>query len=521
MTIGPASAGLPATPSHALLGRDLPASIVVFMVAIPLCLGIALASGVPAELGIISGIVGGVLVGLIGGAPLQVSGPAAGLAVIIFEIVREHGIAALGPIVLAAGAIQIVAGLLGLGAWFKAISPAVVHGMLAGIGVLIVVVQLHVLIDGSPLPSALQSLLAIPGAFGDVMKLSTPNGAIALAVGVTTILVMLGWEKYRPSKLKVLPGALVGVVAGSAVTELLALPIKHVAVPEDVFANVFALPGLFEFGRLASPDVLVAALVIAVIASAETMLSVAAVDKMHDGPRARYNRELGAQGVGNAVCGLFGALPMTGVIVRSSANVQAGATSRWSAILHGVWLLAFVAALPQALELVPTAALAGILIVTGWRLIKLEHARGLFHRHGALPAAVWAATLILVVAVDLLTGVLVGLALAMVEIVPHLRKRYLVVHTGEEKDGSVSVKLAGSATFLQLPQLEKALADVPAGTDVKLETRRLDYIDHTTSEMLAEWADRRSSGSGARVHLERPSARHEERLAAALAHPER
>ncbi|WP_315855043.1 SulP family inorganic anion transporter [Chenggangzhangella methanolivorans] len=288
-----------------------------------------------------------------------------------------------------------------------------------------------------------------------------------------------------------------------------------------MFANVFALPGLFEFGQLASPSVLLAALVIAVIASAETMLSVAAVDKMHDGPRAKYNRELGAQGVGNAVCGLFGALPMTGVIVRSSANVQAGARSRWSAILHGLWLLAFVAALPQALELVPTAALAGILIVTGWRLIQLEHARGLFQRHGALPAAVWAATLILVVAVDLLTGVLVGLALAMVEIVPHLRKRYLVVHTGEEKDGSVSVRLAGSATFLQLPQLEKALADVPAGTDVKLETRRLDYIDHTTREMLTEWADRRSNGGGARVHLERPSARHEERLAAALAQPER
>lgn len=520
MNIRSVFAGLPATLPRELLTRDLPASIVVFMVAIPLCLGIALASGVPAELGIISGIVGGILVGLIGGAPLQVSGPAAGLAVIIFEIVREHGIEALGPIVLAAGAIQLLAGMLGLGAWFKAISPAVVHGMLAGIGVLIVVVQLHVLIDAAPLPNALQSLLAIPGAFGDVMKASTPNGAAALGIGLTTIAAMLLWEKFRPAKLKVLPGALVGVVAGSAAAGLLALPIKRVAVPDDVFANVFALPGLFEFGQLASPSILLAALVIAVIASAETMLSVAAVDKMHDGPRAKYDRELGAQGIGNAVCGAFGALPMTGVIVRSSANVQAGAKTRWSAVLHGVWLLAFVAALPSTLELVPTAALAGILIVTGWRLIQVEHARGLLRRHGVLPAAVWAATLILVVAVDLLTGVLVGLALAAVEIVPHLKKRYLVAHTGEEKDGEVKVKLAGSATFLQLPALEKALATVPDGADVKLETRRLNYIDHTTSEMLTEWADRRSGG-GAKVHLERPSARHEERLAAALAQPER
>lgn len=508
MTFSSLSAALPSS-----LSRDLPASVVVFMVAIPLCLGIALASGVPAEAGIISGVVGGILVGLIGGAPLQVSGPAAGLAVVIFEIVREHGFAALGPIVLLAGAIQIVAGLLGLGAWFRAISPAVVHGMLAGIGVLIVVVQLHVLIDAAPLPNALQSLLAIPGAFGDVVSLSTPTGAAALGVGLTTIATMLLWEKFRPARLKVLPGALVGVVAGAATAFALSLPIKRVEVPENVFEGVMNLPGLFEIGQLASPSVLVAALVVAIIASAETMLSVAAVDKMHDGPRARYNRELSAQGVGNAVCGLFGALPMTGVIVRSSANVQAGARTRWSAILHGLWLLAFVAALPATLELVPTAALAGILIVTGWRLIQLEHARGLFQRHGALPAAVWAATLILVVAVDLLTGVLVGLALALVEVVPHLKRRYLLVRQSEAQDGSVALRLAGSATFLQLPALERELASVPPDAAVRIETRHLNYIDHTTRDMIAEWASRRSGGV---VEVDRPAELYEKRLAAAL-----
>ena len=498
------------------LSRDLPASIVVFMVAVPLCLGIALASGVPAEAGIISGVVGGILVGLIGGAPLQVSGPAAGLAVVVFEIVREHGVAALGPIVLAAGLLQVVAGLLGIGTWFRAISPAVVHGMLAGIGVLIVVVQLHVLIDAAPLPNALQSLLAIPEAFGNVLTLSTPTGAAALAVGITTILAMVGWEKLRPQRLKLLPGALVGVAGGSALAAAFAMPIKRVQIPENVFAGVMNMPGLFEIGRLAEPSVLVAVLVIAVIASAETMLSAAAVDKMHAGPRAAYNRELSAQGVGNAVCGLFGALPMTGVIVRSSANVQAGAVSRWSAVMHGAWLLAFVAAMPAALEIVPTAALAGILVVTGWRLIQLEHARGLFRRHGALPAAVWAATLIVVVAVDLLTGVLVGFALAAVEVVPHLRRRYLVVHKHKTDDG-VSLKLAGSATFLQLPQLEKELAAVPAGTDVRIETRRLDYVDHTTNEMIAEWAERRAD-EGARVEISEGSRKaYERRLAAALA----
>lgn len=495
------------------LGRDLPASIVVFMVAMPLCMGIAVASGVPAEMGLLSGIVGGVVIGLLGGSPLQVSGPTAGLAVVVFEIVREHGIEALGPILVLAGALQMAAGLLGLGGWFKAISPAVVHGMLAGIGVLIVVVQLHVLIDGAPLPNALESLLAIPHAFGDVFKLSTVKGPAALAVGLTTILAMIAWERLRPARLRMLPGALVGVAAGTALAVTFALPIKRVVVPESIFAGIGI--GLDQFGALASPSVLLAAVVIAVIASAETMLSAAAVDKMHDGPRTAYNRELSAQGIGNALCGVIGALPMTGVIVRSSANVQAGAVSRWSAVLHGVWILAFVAAIPWVLEVVPTAALAGILVVTGWRLISVEHARGLFRRHGALPAVVWAATLILVVAVDLLTGVLVGLGLALIEILPRLRRRRLVVRQHVTGEGAIDMRLAGAATFLQLPKLERELASVPEGSTVTLRTGRLSYIDHTTSEMIGDWAERQAK-NGTTVLLHRLAARHEQRLAAAL-----
>lgn len=512
MTKAGASAGIGAL-SPKTLGRDFPASIVVFLVAIPLCMGIAVASGAPVEAGLITGIVGGILVGIIGGAPLQVSGPAAGLAVIVFEIVREHGFAALGPIVLLAGALQIVAGLMGVGAWFRAISPAVVHGMLAGIGVLIVVVQLHVLIDAAPLPNGLESLLAIPRAFGDVVTLSSPQGLAALSVGLTTIIAMIAWEKFRPAKLKLMPGALVGVLAGVALASVLTTQVKRVDAPDSILGGLSVL-GLNELAVLTSFDIVLAAIVVAVIASAETMLSAAAVDKMHDGPRTAYNRELSAQGVGNAVCGLFGALPMTGVIVRSSANVQAGAKSRWSAILHGVWILAFVAAIPSVLEIVPTAALAGILVVTGWRLVSVEHARGLLERHGVLPAAVWAATLILVVAVDLLTGVLVGIGLALVEVVPHLKRRYLVVKTTEREDGEVAVKLAGTATFLQLPRLERELASVPADAKVTIETGHLDYMDHTTREMISEWAQRR--GEGSVVQMSRSEAPHEQRLAAAL-----
>jgi len=497
----------------ASLSRDLPASIVVFMVALPLCMGIAVASGAPAELGLVTGIVGGVVVGLIGGSPLQVSGPAAGLAVVVFEIVREHGLEMLGPILLLAGALQIAAGLLGLGKWFKAISPAVVHGMLAGIGVLIVVVQLHVLIDGAPLPNALESLIAIPAAFGDVMRLTTVKGPAALAVGLTTILAMIAWEKLRPANLRLIPGALVGVAAGTALAAAFALPIKRVEIPESILGGL-NLTDAAGLAGLMAPGPLLAAVIIAVIASAETMLSAAAVDKMHAGPRTAYDRELSAQGVGNAICGALGALPMTGVIVRSSANVQAGAVSRWSAVLHGLWILAFVAAIPWALEVVPTAALAGILIVTGWRLVSVQHARGLFRRHGALPAAVWAATLIVVVAVDLLTGVLVGLALAGIEILPHLKRRYLVVRRHETKDGGVDMRLAGAATFLQLPQLEKELAAVPEGATVTLRTSHLSYIDHTTSEMIADWAERRTGGT--RMPVDRSAPSHERRLANAL-----
>src|SRR5438874_1562996 len=194
------------------LGADLSASIVVFLVALPLCMGIAIASGVPAEKGLVTGVIGGIVVGLLGGSPLQVSGPAAGLAVIVFEIVRTQGLAMLGPILIAAGLLQVAAGLLKLGQWFRAISPAVVHGMLAGIGVLIVLAQLQVVFGNEPQPSAIVNFIAIPAAFADVASLKSVSGASALLVGATTIVFMLGWEKLRPARLRPLPGALLGVV---------------------------------------------------------------------------------------------------------------------------------------------------------------------------------------------------------------------------------------------------------------------------------------------------------------------
>lgn len=481
-------------PTRAGFARDFTASIVVFLVAMPLCMGIAIASGVPAEKGLITGIIGGLVVGMMAGSPLQVSGPAAGLAVIVFELVRDFGLAALAPILILAGLIQVAAGLFRVGGWFRAISPAVVHGMLAGIGVLIVVGQFHVLFDAKPLPSGLQNLAAMPGRLLGLSFADLQATELAFAIGLTTIVGMIGWEKIRPQSMKLLPGALVGVLAGTAVAWGFGLDVTRVAVP-DSLASAVTLPGVGLFDTMLQPAILVAAVAIAFIASAETLLSAAAVDKMHNGVRTDYNKELRAQGVGNLLCGLAGSLPMTGVIVRSSANVQAGAVSRLSAVLHGVWILGFVALLPWILREIPMAALGAILVVTGIRLVSLDHVKHLFRDYGALPALIWATTLTVVVAVDLLTGVLVGIALSMLELIPHLKRLRLKVDSDADADGH-AITLNGTATFLTLPKLSAALDQVPAASPVRLDVRNLHNVDHTSAELLRDWLARRKAMGG-------------------------
>jgi len=515
MTSGASTSG--ATSRHNWLVRDFTASIVVFLVAMPLCMGIAVASGVPPEKGLITGIIGGIIVGAFAGSPLQVSGPAAGLAVIVFELVRQHGTMALGPILIIAGAIQIIAGAARLGGWFRAISPAVVHGMLAGIGVLICISQFHVLFDDSPKPSGVGNLLAIPAALLRLVSDAHSTGS-AFAVGAVTIGAMLAWEKLRPASLRLLPGALVGVTLGTLVAFFMQLDVVRVNVPESIFASL-SWPTLASFSNVLSPGLFATAVAVAFIASAETLISAAAVDRMHDGPRTDYDKELCAQGVGNFLCGAVGALPMTGVIVRSSANVQAGAVTRASTILHGVWILAFVLGLPWLLREIPMASLAGILVVTGWRLVSLEHARHLLHHYGPLPAVIWATTLIMVVTTDLLTGVLTGFALSLIELVPHFRNLKLDVHVVRD-DEHIELQLRGGATFVSLPRLTKVLDRLPAAGSIRLDVAGLGKVDHTCAEVLAEWIQRKRR-SGARLELAgidaRAGAGHYRRLAEAAA----
>lgn len=477
---------------------DFTASIVVFLVAMPLCMGIAIASGVPPEMGLVTGIIGGLVVGLLAGSPLQVSGPAAGLAVIVFEFVRTHGLAVLGPMLLLAGLLQLIAGALKLGGLFRSISPAVVHGMLAGIGALIVIGQFHTLFDAAPLSSGLENLAAIPARIMGLSPFSMRGTELAFLIGLLTIGVMIGWEKWRPASLSLVPGALLGVCAATLAAYGLGLEVTRVTVPESISA-AFTLPGGEFLAPLVEPAILLSAVAIAFIASAETLLSAAAVDRMHDGVRTDYNKELRAQGIGNLLCGALGGLPMTGVIVRSSANVQAGAKTRLSTILHGTWILGFVALLPWLLREIPMAALGGVLVVTGWRLVSLDHVRHLLHVHGRLPAAIWLVTFLLVVATDLLTGVLVGLALSLLELLPYRRNLKLEV-SEQHADEVTHVTLRGTATFLSLSRLNHVLEKVPNDRSVRLDLGSLQGIDHTTAQSLSEWLARRRK-SGAAVEL--------------------
>jgi MFS superfamily sulfate permease-like transporter len=482
----------------AALPRELLASVVVFLVALPLCMGIAIASGMPPAKGLITGIIGGIVVGFLAGSPLQVSGPAAGLAVLVFELVRQHGMAMLGPILLLAGFLQLLAGRFKLGCWFRVTAPAVVYGMLAGIGVLIVLSQVHVMFDTAPKPSGLDNLLGFPTTLAEAMPVMGGSlGWQAGLLGLLTIAIMWCWEHYRPQKLRFVPGALLGVGVATGVSLVLALQVKRVEVPANLAEAIDWLKPTDLFA-LADPTLLIAAFAVAFIASAETLLSAAAVDRMHSGVRSDFDRELSAQGVGNMLCGILGALPMTGVIVRSSANVQAGAQTRMSAILHGLWLLAFVVVLSSVLQSIPVASLAGVLVYTGFKLVDLKALRGL-GRYGRIPMLTYGVTALAIIFTDLLTGVLLGFALTLLRLaLKAARLKISVIETGPKQ---VELRLIGAATFLKVPALTQVLDTIEKGTTVHVPMTYLTYIDHSCLELLEDWG-RANKGNGSRMIIE-------------------
>jgi len=527
--------GAPPSFAAALL-RDLPASLVVFLVALPLSLGIALASDAPLMAGVIAAGVGGIVVGLFGGAPLQVSGPAAGLTVLVFTTVESFGgdWRAVCAVTVAGGILQMLLGSLRVARLALAVSPAVVHGMLAGIGILIFLGQLHVVLGGTPQSSAMKNLAELPEQIADL------HGA-ATVLGIGTIAILILWPFIRVSALRAIPNALPAVVLGTAASLLWGAPIDRVnlvadAKPRPIVEghvvletdpSVAAVPAVAgaSAGAATAPQgvtqaaaavadapravpsilaaiqlpkipegvpwgtVIGAVIALTLIASVESLLCAVATDKLHSGPRANLDRELLAQGMGNTLSGLLGGLPITGVIVRSAANIGAGGKTRASAILHSVWVLVFVAQLGFVIEWIPKSVLAGLLVYVGAKLVNPGHIRELY-RHGEL--VVYLATVVGIVGKDLLFGVGLGLATAVARLLWSLAR---VKVTTEERDGRHHVRITGSLSFMGVPLLSEALEKIPRGVDVDVDLA-VGFIDHAGLEALHVWrlAHERSGG---------------------------
>lgn len=483
MTLTPLLSKLNPFRSRGTLRADLTASLVVFLVALPLCVGVAVASGVPAELGLITGIVGGLVTGLLPGSSLQVSGPAAGLTVLVYEAVQTYGLAGLGVLVLSAGLLQIALGALRLGRWFRAISVSVVQGMLAGIGLVLIAGQLYSLADAKAPASGPDKLLGLAGLAADTLGDST--ALTALGIGVGTVLVLVLWPRWKAGA-RALPAPLAAVLLATGATVAFGLPVARVEVT-GLLQSVQP-PGMGDFAGLASVGMLGTVLAFTLIASAESLFSAAAVDRLHDGPRTDYDKELMAQGAGNTVCGALGALPMTAVIVRSSANVAAGARTKVSRVVHGVWLLLFAAAFPAALELIPVSALAGVLVHAGWKLIPVGDLGPMWREHRA-EAVVLAVTALAIVATDMFQGVLLGLLTAVVKTAWETSH----VHVESEDPGPgqpLRVLVLGNATFLRLPKLQDQLDALPADRTVELRLDGLRHVDHACGLALSTWEER-------------------------------
>ncbi|MCG8965043.1 MULTISPECIES: SulP family inorganic anion transporter [Streptomyces] len=478
--------------------QDLTASLVVFLVALPLCVGVAVASGVPAELGLVTGIVGGLVTGLLPGSSLQVSGPAAGLTVLVFGAVDAYGLPALGVIVLAAGLLQLAMGALKLGRWFRAISLSVVEGMLAGIGLVLIAGQLYSAAGLEAPASGLDKIIGLPGAAADA--LGSTGALTSLALGAGTVAVMVLWKRL-PKGAQTVPGALAAVGLATAVTAVFGLSVATVEV--NGLLDSIQPPGADAFGELANVGVLGTIVAFTLIASAESLFSAAAVDRLHNGPRTEYDKELMAQGAGNSVCGLLGALPMTAVIVRSSANVGAGARTKASRVLHGVWLLLFAALLPSALALIPLPALAGILVHAGWKLIPFRGIVSLWRGHRG-EALILVVTAVSIVAVNMFEGVLIGLALSVAKTA--WEASHLKLEIVDKGAGPVQAHLSGNATFLRLPKMLESLEALPQDRPVELDLSGLHHLDHACRTALENWAERHSAAGTDPVKVTEPAA---------------
>lgn len=461
------------------LKEDLPAGLVVFLVALPLCLGIALASGAPLFSGIIAGVVGGIIVGFASGSNVSVSGPAAGLTVIVLNGINDLGnYNTFLLAVVIAGVLQIVLGYLKAGVIGYYFPSSVIKGMLAAIGIILILKQ-------------------APVAIGYVKNMPQPYHIMSIIIASISIGIILLWElpfikKFAISKW--VPGALIAVLVGTALNELVVLydpalkliDTQLVKLPVanslQEFGQQFSFP---DFGGLANPKVYILAVTIAIIASLESLLSTEAGDKIDPQKRVSpTNRELKAQGIGNVISGLIGGLPLTAVIVRTSANVNAGSKTKLSAIIHGILLLISVILLASILNKIPLACLAAVLLVVGYKLAKVS----LFKQMYKLGWEQFIPFIITVVAIqfsDLLKGITLGMIVAIFYILrANYRRDYVIHHDKLNHGGLVKIDLTEHVTFLNKGSLAKKLAQIENGVKVVIDGTNAHYIDLDVLEII-------------------------------------
>jgi len=481
------------------LKYDIPAALVVFLVALPLCLGIALASGAPLMSGIISGIIGGIVVGALSGSQTSVSGPAAGLAaVVLASVTKLGGFEILLVAILIAGALQVVMGLCRAGFIANYVPSSVIKGLLAAIGILLILTQIPHAFGYDPKNADNFSFFQGNGEnlfsmLGRAVEFITPG---ALLISALSILMLVYWGKTPLGRFKMLPAPLFVVAFAIGLNAFFAAFVPSLAISATHLVDLPPLdagnPGAFlllpDLRHLANLDVWLVGITIAIVASLETLLNVEAVDKVDPLKRETpANRELLAQGVGNMLAGLFGGLPVTSVIVRSTVNVQSGNRTKASAVLHGVFLLGGVLLLSPLLNMIPLAALAAILITTGYKLANVAVFREMYGKGGTqfMPFVI---TVVAIVATDLLTGVVIGLVAGLFYLLrsnfrnPYSLQQYKL-HIGDV----IKMELPNQVSFLNKATIKEALWNIPAGSQVVINASGTDYIDHDAMEVIEDY----------------------------------
>jgi MFS superfamily sulfate permease-like transporter len=484
------------------LKHDIPASIVVFLVALPLCLGIALASGAPLFAGLISGIVGGIIVGSLSGSPLGVSGPAAGLAVIVLNAITDLGAFDIFLVaVVLAGIIQLIMGFAKAGIVAYFFPSSVIHGMLAGIGVIIFLKQIPHAFGYDADPEGDFSFMQVDGhnTFDELihmMKFISPGVMIISAV---SLIILILWETKLFKKFKLtrlVQGPLVAVVIGIILNKVfagipeLAVASNHlvsVPVPDSVdgFFSNFTLP---DFSALTNSKVYITAIIIAVVASLETLLCVEATDKLDPLKRVTpTNRELRAQGVGNIIAGFIGGLPVTQVIVRSSANQQSGGKTKASAIIHGFLLLISIIAIPQVINLIPLGVLAAILLVVGFKLAKPALFKRMYSQ-GKGQFIPFIVTILGIVFTDLLIGIGLGMVVAVsIILYNNFRIPYKMNRENLEGKDNIKIVLSEDVSFINKASILKALAQIPNNTHVVIDATNTKFIHYDVIEIIEDF----------------------------------